>query len=131
MKYRMRYIVAVVLSCFLLAGCKQKEKPVDEAAQVALKCYNYLAQEQYDAYLQEMAGYEHMPERYRNELKALLAQYVRKEQTNRGGFSQITINSDTIMGQRANVFLQIEFKDGTKEEVAVPMIFWNKSWKLQ
>lgn len=127
----MRYIVAVLLSCFLLAGCK-KEKPVeDEAAQVALRCYNNLALEQYDAYLQEMAGYEHMPEHYRNELKALLAQYVRKEQTERGGFSRITLNSDTIMGQRANVFLLLEFKDGTQEEVAVPMIFWNNSWRLQ
>lgn len=127
----MRYIVAVLLSCFLLTGCKKEKTVEDEAAQVALRCYNHLAKEEYDAYLREMAGYEHMPEHYRSELKELLAQYVRKEQAERGGFSRITLNSDTIMGQRANVFLLLEFKDGTKEEVAVPMIYWNNTWRLQ
>lgn len=127
----MRYIVAVLLSCFLLTGCKKEKAVEDEAAQVALRCYNHLAKEEYDAYLREMAGYEHMPEHYRSELKELLAQYVRKEQAERGGFSRITLNSDTIMGQRANVFLLLEFKDGTKEEVAVPMIYWNNTWRLQ
>lgn len=130
MRFSVRYIIVIFLSCFLWVGCK-KEKPVDEAAQVALRCYNHLAHEEYDSYLQEMVDYEHMPEHYRKELKELLTQYVRKEQAARGGFSQITVNSDTIMGHRANVFLMIEFKDGTREEVAVPMIFWNNSWKLQ
>lgn len=125
----------IVLMCLLLSvgaivSCK-KEAPDDAAARLALQSYQHLVAEEYDSYLQAMVDYEHMPQSYREELKALLAQYVRKEMTERGGFSQVTVNADTIMGNRANVFLMLEFKDGTKEEVVVPMIRVNDAWRLQ
>lgn len=123
-------LICIFSAFFLTVSCK-KEQPEDAAAQMALRSYQHLVAEEYDAYLQGMAGYEQMPVSYREELKALLAQYVRKEMTERGGFSKVTVNSDTIMGTRANVFLQLEFKDGTTEEVSVPLIYIDESWRLQ
>lgn len=128
---RLFVAISIVLCiCLGVLSCK-KEAPEDAAAQMALTCYQHLIAEEYDAYLQAMVDYEHMPASYREELKALLAQYVRKEITERGGFSNVTVNSDTIMGTRANVFLQLEFKDGTTEEVSVPLIYIDESWRLQ
>ncbi len=123
-------LISIFSVFFLTVSCK-KEQPKDAAAQMALRSYQHLVAEEYDAYLQGMAGYEQMPASYREELKALLAQYVRKEMSERGGFANITVNSDTIMGARANVFLQLEFKDGTTEEVSVPLIYIDESWRLQ
>lgn len=125
-----RILISILSVFFLTVSCK-KEQPEDAAAQMALKTYQHLVAEEYDSYLQAMAGYEQMPASYREELKALLAQYVRKEMADRGGFSKVTVNSDTIMGTRANVFLQLEFKDGTTEEVSVPLIYIDESWRLQ
>lgn len=132
MKISRLFIAISIVLCICLGvlSCK-KEAPEDAAAQMALTCYQHLIAEEYDAYLQAMVDYEHMPASYREELKALLAQYVRKEITERGGFSNVTVNSDTIMGTRANVFLQLEFKDGTTEEVSVPLIYIDESWRLQ
>lgn len=132
MKISRLFIAISIVLCICLGvlSCK-KEAPEDAAAQMALTCYQHLIAEEYDAYLQAMVDYEHMPASYREELKALLAQYVRKEITERGGFSKVTVNSDTIMGTRANVFLQLEFKDGTTEEVSVPLIYIDESWRLQ
>lgn len=122
--------VLALLCLFLMSSCR-KDRGEDEAAQMALKYYNHLVAGEYDAYLQGLRDYEQMPPSYREELKALLAQYVRKELEDRQGFARVTINSDTIIGQQANVFLEIEFKDGTKEEVAVPMVYCGDVWKLQ
>lgn len=128
---RLFVAISIVLCvCLGVLSCK-KEAPEDAAAQMALTCYQHLIAEEYDAYLQAMVNYEHMPASYREELKALLAQYVRKEITERGGFSSVTVNSDTIIGMRANVFLQLKFKDGSTEEISVPMIYDNNVWKLQ
>lgn len=128
---RLFVAISIVLCvCLGVLSCK-KEAPEDAAAQMALTCYQHLIAEEYDAYLQAMVDYEHMPASYREELKALLAQYVRKEITERGGFSNVTVNSDTIIGTRANVFLQLKFKDGSTEEISVPMIQVNGSWRLQ
>lgn len=128
---RLFVAISIVLCiCLGVLSCK-KEAPEDAAAQMALTCYQHLIAEEYDAYLQAMVDYEHMPASYREELKALLAQYVRKEITERGGFSNVTVNSDTIIGTRANVFLQLKFKDGTTEEISVPMIYDGNAWKLQ
>lgn len=128
---RLFVAISIVLCvCLGVLSCK-KEAPEDAAAQMALTCYQHLIAEEYDAYLQAMVDYEHMPASYREELKALLAQYVRKEITERGGFSKVTVNSDTIIGTRANVFLQLKFKDGSTEEISVPMIYDNNVWKLQ
>lgn len=128
---RLFVAISIVLCvCLGVLSCK-KEAPEDAAAQMALTCYQHLIAEEYDAYLQAMVDYEHMPVSYREELKALLAQYVRKEITERGGFSNVTVNSDTIIGTRANVFLQLKFKDGTTEEISVPMIYDGNAWKLQ
>lgn len=128
---RLFVAISIVLCvCLGVLSCK-KEAPEDAAAQMALTCYQHLIAEEYDAYLQAMVNYEHMPASYREELKALLAQYVRKEITERGGFSNVTVNSDTIIGTRANVFLQLKFKDGSTEEISVPMIYDNNVWKLQ
>lgn len=128
---RLFVAISIVLCvCLGVLSCK-KEAPEDAAAQMALTCYQHLIAEEYDAYLQAMVNYEHMPASYREELKALLAQYVRKEITERGGFSSVTVNSDTIIGMRANVFLQLKFKDSSTEEISVPMIYDNNVWKLQ
>lgn len=128
---RLFVAISIVLCvCLGVLSCK-KEAPEDAAAQMALTCYQHLIAEEYDAYLQAMVNYEYMPASYREELKALLAQYVRKEITERGGFSSVTVNSDTIIGTRANVFLQLKFKDGSTEEISVPMIYDNNVWKLQ
>ena len=78
---RLFVAISVVLCvCLGVLSCK-KEAPEDAAAQMALTCYQHLIAEEYDAYLQAMVDYEHMPASYREELKALLAQYVRKEIT--------------------------------------------------
>ena len=128
---RLFVAISIVLCvCLGVLSCK-KEAPEDAAAQMALTCYQHLIAEEYDTYLQAMVNYEHVPASYREELKALLAQYVRKEITERGGFSSVTVNSDTIIGTRANVFLQLKFKDGSTEEISVPMIYDNNVWKLQ
>ena len=128
---RLFVAISIVLCvCLGVLSCK-KEAPEDAAAQMALTCYQHLIAEEYDTNLQALVNYEHMPASYREELKALLAQYVRKEITERGGFSSVTVNSDTIIGTRANVFLQLKFKDGSTEEISVPMIYDNNVWKLQ
>lgn len=114
---------------FLFFSCQKEKK--ETPGQIALECYQNLISGNYDAYLKVMANYEQMPSSYREELKMLLTQYIRNELVQRGGITKVTISSDTVIGNRANVFLQLEYKDGTSEEISVPMIYIDQVWRLQ
>lgn len=132
MKCNYRFVCVALLSCSFLVflSCK-KEVHNDLPVRIALESYQHLVQGEHDVYLQAMAGYEHMPASYREELKALMAQYVRNELEKNGGIVNISVNSDTIIGERANVFLILDFKDGTKEEISVPLVYDGNTWRLQ
>jgi hypothetical protein len=43
----------------------------------------------------------------------------------------VTVLHDTIYGSYADVFMEVLYKDGGKEEILIPMVYDGKDWRLR
>lgn len=125
-----------LLSCFLVFLCAtlwmscNKEKD-HAAARAALTYYTYLIEGRYADYVNAIAYSDSMPEGYKSQMVDLMAQYAAREKEQRGGLVGAKVVGDTIVGQKAHVFLEVTYGDGTCEEVALPMVLCGDTWRMQ
>ena len=74
-----------------------------------------------------------LPEAYREQLLAGYKQFMAQQNSQHNGINDIrVINAmrDTILNY-TNVFLMLCFGDSTNEQVSVPMIEHNGSWRMK
>ena len=128
----MKHLLFIVLVFLALCACSSPTP--EEMASLAAKGYNeHLLKGEYDKFLEGKAGSDSLPEAYRRQLLAGYKQFMAQQNSQHNGINDIrVINAmrDTILNY-TNVFLMLCFGDSTNEQVSVPMIEHNGSWRMK
>ena len=128
----MKHLLFIVLVFLALCACSSPT-PEEMASLAAKGYYEHLLKGEYDKFLEGKAGSDNLPEAYREQLLAGYKQFMAQQNSQHNGINDIrVINAmrDTILNY-TNVFLMLCFGDSTNEQVSVPMIEHNGSWRMK
>ena len=128
----MKHLLFIVLVFLALCACSSPT-PEEMASLAAKGYYEHLLKGEYDKFLEGKAGSDSLPEAYREQLLAGYKQFMAQQNSQHNGINDIhVINAmrDTILNY-TNVFLMLCFGDSTNEQVSVPMIEHNGSWRMK
>lgn len=127
MKRIVTYIVVLTAIAVVLSCGKKRD---NSAALAAEKYMNYMLSGQAEKYVSARSDYDSLPDNYRNQLVTMVKQYVEYEQKERGGIKTVSVISDTIDGNTANVLLSVHYGNGNTEELLFPLIKRKNTWKI-
>ena len=131
MKRTLLFISAALL---LLAACGRKQPdPGEVMDRVAKAYYDYLIQGNYEAYVDGFYQPDSIPGSYREQLIANAKMFVGLMDEQHKGLKSVSLASAKADTARhaGSAFLIMQFGDGTKEEVLVPMTEHNGNWMLR
>ncbi len=126
------FAVAVLLS----AACSDKEPQLSaeqQALSTAETLYEALYDGDYNTFLDGRIHASEMPESYRKALITNFKQYVAKAKSQHGGVSAIKgsrAQMDTLL-HIMQVYLLLHYKDSVTEEIVVPMVDDDGTWKMK
>ncbi len=124
----------LLMAILLLCGCSQQDQSSEEQAGIAAKeYYDRLLAGDIDGFLKGKADMDSVPADYRSQMYAACEQYKKELDETHGGVAAITVsNARTDSTQQMmQVFLLLNFKDSTKEEIIVPMVQRGDVWMLR
>ena len=131
---RLLYIFAVFAA---LCACSDT-KPEWQAALAAQKYYTFLAEGSATRFLEGKAGIDSLPDDYCEQLLKAVEQYHAEIQQKHGGLRQILISDNTLSGSDTlgtlpyvKAFLILCYNDTTQEEIVVPMVQENGTWRMK
>ena len=128
----MKQLLCVVLVFLALCACSSPT-PEEMASLAAKGYYEHLLKGEYEQFLEGKAGSDSLPEAYRAQLIAGYKQFVAQQNSLHNGIHDIRVvnaRRDTLLNY-TNVFLMFCFGDSTNEQVSVPMIEHNGSWRMR
>ena len=125
--------LAVIVLLTVLAACGNATK--EELAALAAKgYYDHLIHGEYEQF------YEGMDQRalseepaYRSQMLDNLRQFMARQEQEHRGVLEVRVSNattDTVQ-QFTNVFLVLCFGDSTNEEIVVPMVERNGTWRMK
>lgn len=121
----------------LLIACSQKlteeEQALADAKEMAEESYKALFAGQYDTFLHHRAGGDSLPESYRKQMIETYKQFRYLLEKEHGGINSFKVSNalrDTTLDM-IHVFLVLNFADSIQEEIVVPMVEENGSWKVK
>ena len=120
------------LALVAIIGCSSLTRE-EQAALAAEGFYRHLAQGEYEAFLDGRAGADSLPDDYREQLLVGLRQFVAQQELAHRGILDVQVSSamtDSLTGY-TNVLLILCFGDSIDEEVVVPMVEYNGSWRMK
>ena len=126
-----------VLSLFgalvVLGACGSATK--EELASLAAKgYYEHLIHGEYEQFYEGMDQREFTSEAdYRSQMLDNLRQFMARQEKEHHGILEVRVSNaatDTVQ-QFTNVFLVLCFGDSTNEEIVVPMVERNGSWRMK
>ena len=128
-----RTIVFLSVLALLLWACA-KSTPEEMASLAAKGYYDHLIHGEFEQFLEGMDVHEGMSEEdYRSQLLDTYSQFMAQQEQSHRGIREVRIVSaktDTIQ-KYTNVFLTLCFGDSTNEEIVVPMVERNGSWRMR
>ena len=111
-----------------IVACNNSSSPEEaakaEAMAVAQACYDRLLEGDYDGFLAFRHNIDDIPEAMRPQLADAYKMYMATEEQLHKGVKKFTATRaemDSTM-QVMQVFMQLDYGDGTQEEVVVPMV---------
>lgn len=113
-------------------GCSNPS-PEELASLAAEGYYNHLINGEYDHFLEGKIGVDSIPNDYRDQLLIAYKQFVALQEKDHHGIREIRISNvktDTLQ-KYTSVFLILCFGDSTNEEIVVPMVEHNGSWRMK
>lgn len=125
----MAIVAAAVCGC----GDKMKDDPGTLAGNAAAQYYSYLLGGDYDAFVDGTYRAQPLRKEFRQELVENAQMFVGQMKQKHNGLQNVEVHSavaDTTM-HAANVILSFCFADGTKENVAVPMVEADGLWYMR
>ena len=128
----MKHLLFIVLVFLALCACSSPT-PEEMASLAARGYYEHLLKGEFDKFLDGKAGSDSLPEAYREQLIAGYKQFLSQQNNLHNGINEIRVinaKRDTILNY-TNVFLMLCFGDSTNEQVSVPMIEYNGSWRMR
>ncbi len=126
-------IVSAVLLSFSACHKDKEPTPGDLAAQAAKAYYDELIAGHDDAFIKNTYFPYQIPDSYRAQLVTNIKMFMGQQKEEHQGVKKVDIISakaDTIR-KTADVFLRLHYGDGTKEEIAVPMVLVKKRWMMK
>ena len=128
----MRKLVVLVILA-ILAACGSATK--EELASMAAKgYYDHLIHGEYEQFYEGMDQRELTGEaEYRSQMLDNLRQFMARQEKEHHGVLEVRVSNvttDTVQ-QFTNVFLVLCFGDSTNEEIVVPMVERNGSWRMK
>ena len=128
----MRKLVVLVILA-ILAACGSATK--EELASLAAKgYYDHLIHGEYEQFYEGMDQRELTGEaEYRSQMLDNLRQFMARQKKEHHGVLEVRVSNvttDTVQ-QFTNVFLVLCFGDSTNEEIVVPMVERNGSWRMK
>ena len=126
-----------ILSLFgalvVLGACGSATK--EELASLAAKgYYEHLIHGEYEQFYEGMDEREFTSEAdYRSQMLDNLRQFMARQEKEHHGILEVRVSNaatDTVQ-QFTNVFLVLCFGDSTNEEIVVPMVERNGSWRMK
>ena len=126
-----KFVVLVILA--ILAACGSATK--EELASLAAKgYYDHLIHGEYEQFYEGMDQRELTGEAaYRSQMLDNLRQFMARQEKEHHGVLEVRVSNVTIdtVQQFTNVFLVLCFGDSTNEEIVVPMVERNGSWRMK
>ena len=117
----------------ILAACGSATK--EELASLAAKgYYDHLIHGEYEQFYEGMDQRELTGEaEYRSQMLDNLRQFMARQEKEHHGVLEVRVSNVTIdtVQQFTNVFLVLCFGDSTNEEIVVPMVERNGSWRMK
>ena len=107
--------------------------PEEMASLAAKGYYEHLLRGEYEHFLNGKAGSDSLPESYREQLLAGYRQFMVQQDKVHHGIRDVRIVSaktDSLL-HYTNVFLVLCFGDSINEQIAVPMVEQNGSWRMK
>ena len=122
------YHLSLITSVTSFSACTSKPSPEEaakaEAMAVAQACYDRLLEGDYDGFLAFRHDIDKIPEEMRPQLADAYKMYMATEEQLHKGVKKFTA-ARAQMDSTLNVmqvFMQLDYGDGTQEEVVVPMV---------
>ena len=137
------HLFAPFLSLFialcLTTSCSNRtnnaaQLPTSEGADtMAIACYKMQVNGLFDDYVKAMHSCDGTTDAYKERIIVMLRQHQKQINDEKQGVSNVQVLRTELHnnGRMANVFLNVNYKDGSKEEVMLPMIFDGKQWRMQ
>lgn len=107
--------------------------PEELASLAAEGYYRHLLAGEYEQFLQGRVGCDSLPEDYREQLLVGYKQFMAQQQTAHQGIRSVQVSNavnDTTQ-QLMQVMLLLEYGDSTQEEIVVPMVEHEGSWRMK
>lgn len=131
-------IFTFLLSIFAIGACGSDKPSIPikndiPAREEIERIYQLYLNGQYEAYVNEMASCDGMPESYRQQMVALHKQHARLQKEKNGGVRNFTIEriAPVTDGIYVNVFLRIHYVDHNQEEILLSMVKENGRWRMK
>lgn len=129
----MRKFCIIGILGILCAACDNTSK--EELASLAAKgYYDHLIHGEYEQFYEGMDQRELSGETdYRSQMLDNLRQFMARQEKEHRGILEVRVSNattDTVQ-QFTNVFLVLCFGDSTNEEIVVPMVERNGSWRMK
>ena len=128
----MRSLPAFILALLLCMACANPSP--EEMASIAAKgYYSHLVNGEFEAFLEGKDGADSLPDDYREQLLTSYRQFMAQQNRDHHGILDIRISNattDTTLSY-TNVFLVLCFGDSVNEEIVVPMVERNGSWRMK
>ena len=128
----MKYLPALILALLLCLACANPSP--EEMASIAAKgYYTHLVNGEYEAFLDGKDGADSLPKAYREQLLTSYRQFMSQQNRDHHGILDIRVSNaktETTLNY-TNVFLVLCFSDSVNEEIVVPMVERNGSWRMK
>jgi len=127
------FVMVVALGMVACSKDKIKEDPSKLAGATACQYYEYLLDGKFSAFVDGSYGAQSTRKEFRAELVENAKMFVGMLERKHQGLKDVEVlksTADTTQ-HAANVILRLSFGDGTKEQVAVPMVEDEGLWYMR
>ena len=103
------------------------------ADSMAIICYKMQANGQFDEYVNAMLSCDGTTPDYKQRMVVMLRQHQKQINEEKKGVKDVSLLRTEMHNNNkmANVFLSVSYKDGSNEEVMLPMVYDGKQWRMQ